>query len=80
MACLPPPGELPDLGVKPDSLASAGSFVTTEPPGKPLKSYYCFIIKAATQEQTHRWKESTRGGGRVVGLPYPHQELRLPAP
>ena len=38
----PPPGDLPDPGIEPASLASpalAGSFFTTEPPGKPLKIY-----------------------------------------
>ena len=34
----PSPGDLPDPGIKPASLASpamAGGFFTTEPPGKP---------------------------------------------
>ena len=34
----PPPGDLPDLGIEPmspASLALAGGFFTTEPPGKP---------------------------------------------
>ena len=31
----PSPGDLPDLGIKPMSLALAGGFFTTEPPGKP---------------------------------------------
>ena len=34
----PTPGDFPDLGIKPESLASlalAGSFFTTAPPGKP---------------------------------------------
>ena len=34
----PPPGDLPNPGIKPVSLASAalaGRFFTTEPPGKP---------------------------------------------
>ena len=30
----PPPGDLPNLGIKPTSLALAGGFFTTEPPGK----------------------------------------------
>jgi len=37
----PPPGDLPDPGIKPMSPASpalAGGFFTTEPPGKPLAS------------------------------------------
>ena len=36
---LPSPGNLPDPGIEPTSLASpalAGRFFTTEPPGKPL--------------------------------------------
>ena len=32
----PLPGDLPDPGIKPISLALAGRFFTTEPPGKPL--------------------------------------------
>ena len=35
----PPPGDLPDPGIKPVSLASSvltGGFFTTEAPGKPL--------------------------------------------
>ena len=31
----PPPGDLPDLGIKPASPALAGGFFTIEPPGKP---------------------------------------------
>ena len=32
----PPPGDLPDPGIKPVSSALAGGFFPTEPPGKPL--------------------------------------------
>ena len=36
----PPPGDLPDPGIKPTSPVLAGRFFTTEPPGKPkLNSY-----------------------------------------
>ena len=31
----PPPGGLPDPGIKPTSLALIGGFLTIEPPGKP---------------------------------------------
>ena len=31
----PPPGDLPDPGIKPASPALAGAFFTTEPPGRP---------------------------------------------
>ena len=33
----PPPGDLPDPGIKPVSLALAGGLFTTEPPGKPIE-------------------------------------------
>ena len=39
----PPPGDLPDSGIKPTSLVSpalAGRFFTTEPPGKPSQHTY----------------------------------------
>ena len=36
-----PPGDLPDPGIKALSLALAGEFFTTEPPGKP-KEYNNF--------------------------------------
>ena len=32
----PPPGDLPDPGIKPSSPALAGGFLTPEPPGRPL--------------------------------------------
>ena len=32
----PPPGNLPNPGIEPVSLALAGRFFTTEPPGKPF--------------------------------------------
>ena len=35
----PPPGGLPDPGIEPASLALAGGYFTTEPPGKPNKVY-----------------------------------------
>ena len=34
----PPPGDLPDPGIKPLSPTLAGRFFTTEPPGKPFAS------------------------------------------
>ena len=39
----PPPGDLPNPGIKPTSPASpalAGRFLTTEPPGKPFLFIY----------------------------------------
>ena len=37
---LPPPGDLPDPGIKPVSPALAGRFFTTVPPGKPPVDLY----------------------------------------
>jgi len=34
-----PPGDLPDLGIEPESPALAGRFFTTEPPEKPNYSH-----------------------------------------
>ena len=32
-------GDLPDPGIQPASLALAGGFFTTEPPGRPLSKF-----------------------------------------
>ena len=34
-----PPGNLPDPGIEQAYLALAEGFLSTEPPGKPLKAY-----------------------------------------
>ena len=39
----PPPGDLPDPGIKPASPALAGRLFTTEPPGKPIISHQYII-------------------------------------
>ena len=41
----PPPGDLPNPGIEPSSLASpalADKFFTTEPPGKPILPYQIY--------------------------------------
>ena len=40
----PPPGHLPDPGIKPMSPTLAGGFFTTEPPGKPIAMDYLLSI------------------------------------
>ena len=40
----PPPGDLPDSGIKPKSPELAGGFFTTEPPGKTLFSFLPFAF------------------------------------
>ena len=37
----PPPGDLPDSGIKPASPALADGFVTAEPSGKPIDRFTC---------------------------------------
>ena len=39
----PPPGDLPNPGIKSASPALAGGFFTTKPPGKPLNAKY-FVL------------------------------------
>ena len=48
----PSPGDLPNPGIKPESPALAGGFLTTEPPGKPK-----FAISILTSEIKPRLKE-----------------------
>ena len=54
----PPPGDLPDLGIKPVSSASpalSGRFFTTEPPGKPQEAVTsclgCFLFTCEYKSQ-----------------------------
>ena len=49
----PPPGDLPDPGIEPSSLASpvlAGGFFTTVPPGKP--GWWCFLALVGSGEDS----------------------------
>ena len=41
----PPPGDLPDPGMEPESPALAGRFFTTASPGKPEAHSYPYVIK-----------------------------------
>ena len=42
------PGDLPDLGIEPESPALAGGFFTTEPPGKPKNNGVgCYFLLQA---------------------------------
>ena len=66
----PPPGHLPDTGIKPTSLESpalAGEFLTTAPPGKPrvlrlpegrenfiTHSINCYIIPHSINNAEHQ--------------------------
>ena len=46
----PPPGDLPDPGIKLVSPALAGSFFTTEPPGKP-RELFVVVVQSLSQVQ-----------------------------
>ena len=58
----PPPGDLPDPGIKPMSSALAGRFFTTEPPGKPTSLADITLIKwsdlASLEKDSHRTEGS----------------------
>ena len=65
---LPPPGDLPNVGIKPESptsFALVGRFFTTEPPGKPRlgSDLHYYKIPAAI------WKGGKISLGRTVKKP-----------
>ena len=41
----PSAGHLPNPGIEPASLALAGGFLTSEPPGKPSEHYVCMLSR-----------------------------------
>ena len=50
----PPPGDLPDPGIKPRCPVSpslAGRFSTTEPPGKPVEVLWAFMNEDTGSER-----------------------------
>ena len=51
----PPPGDLPDLGIEPESpvaSALAGGFFSTEPPGKPVGGQ-CWPLSGSPSRELH---------------------------
>ena len=46
----PFPGDLPHLGIKPETPALAGRFSTTAPPTKPAPDGYCYYIHMSDKE------------------------------
>ena len=54
----PPPGDLPDPGIKPTSPALARGFCTTEPPGKPHKSREPCLFPSITRALEHSREHS----------------------
>ena len=59
-------GDLPDLGIKPESPALAGGFFATEPPGKPstlkntIKFPFCFSSFKIFQASQERIREEKK--------------------
>ena len=51
----PPPGDLPDPGIKPVSPTLAGGFFTTEPPGKPFTGRPSIILDSVLGESKVIW-------------------------
>ena len=64
MLPFPPPGDRPDPGIEPASLAStplAGGFLTTVPPGKPMNELLSLRVREIGL------RENTEGGGANFG-------------
>ena len=75
----PPPGDLPNPGIKPTSLvfpALGGGFFTTVPPGKPTKSTRGHINAGATRVRTIQPPlESLLGLKSLLGLDQPNSRV-----
>ena len=86
----PPPGDLPDPGVKPVSFLSpapAGRFFTTGPPGKPIASSdFCQMISHGSSFQFYNVSLKCMmvdfpGGPGVKSLPCNTRDLgSIPGP
>jgi len=70
----PTPGDLPDPGIKPASVASAGGFFTTAPPGKPQLLLLLAIIGPVFSNLSLSWQP--REVKRVQYLLCPHLAKR----
>ena len=75
----PSPEDLPDPGIKPTSPAQAGSFFTTEPPGKPRPSVlgpnspsYVLPIGWRFQTRIARWNDQ----GLTITAQFPHSKTK----
>ena len=68
----PPPGDLPNPGIKPALLALAGRLLTTKPPGKPGEQNESIFVNR------HAWLGESRrlqkGEGLMVGCQRGHAE------
>ena len=64
----PPPGDLPNPGIEPESLALAGGFFTTAPPGWPMKVYAC--TKSARGYPPNIRRKSQMIGYRVFAFSF----------
>ena len=79
----PPPGELPDPGIKPMSPAFQADSFTTEPPGKPL-SYTCMhsfsysFHYGLSQDLYHRLPELHRRTFLFIPSMYNRMHLLIP--
>ena len=55
----PSPEDLPHTGIEPPSLALAGRFLTSEPPGKSYVKKYKYMVKSKTNTKQWTMKNGT---------------------
>ena len=76
----PSPGDLPNPGVKPGSPTLQADASSSEPPGKPINSYYIsFKKKMALYSSSRVWNEETSSSLSTFWIPSCLQKhLHLP--
>ena len=79
----PPPGDLPDPGIRPASLTSPALAFTSRPPGKPCKSLYPLQKKGPCSGQSAHLAKGCRDDTgpwhpslTAIGQPAPGQASR----
>ena len=72
----PTPGDLPNPGIEPTSLALAGRFFTAEPPGKPSGLYYMHLITHQILTCTRKYHSKVQNTQHTVKF-YPSVCVKL---
>jgi len=74
----PSPEHLPNIGIKPVSLALAGRFFTTKLPGKPYREKEVLQIKEGSQQISNNPTPSINSDAMILSLKVPKQLSHLP--